>query len=114
VTELRDRHPDLAFIHVVEPRVDGFTEKTPGEFESNEFIRKIWGTRPFISAGGHTRESGMEYADKYGDLIAYGRKFIGNVSGCLDSPDLPENLTGMTVAARSSSSPQGEHPTCKK
>ena len=81
VTELRRRHPDLAFIHVVEPRVDGITEKEPLEHQSNDFLRAIWGDRPFVSAGGHTRESGIEFADKYGDLVAYGRPFISNVSG---------------------------------
>ena len=81
VSELRRRHPDLAYIHVVEPRVDGVMDKELHESKSNDFLRSIWGNRPFISAGGHTRESGTEFADKYGDLIAYGRLFISNVSG---------------------------------
>jgi len=85
VSELRRRHPDLAYIHVVEPRVDGIMDKELHDSESNDFLRSIWGNRPFISAGGHTRESGTEFADKYGDLIAYGRLFISN-------PDLPYRL----------------------
>jgi NADPH2 dehydrogenase len=56
-------------------------DKDQLEYESNDFLRAIWGERPFISAGGHTRESGLEFADKHGDLIAYGRLFISNVSG---------------------------------
>jgi hypothetical protein len=35
--------------------------------------------RVLISAGGYTRELGMEYADTKGDLIVYGRPFIANV-----------------------------------
>ena len=81
MTELRDRHPDLAYIHVIESHSDDFVPRVPLESESNEFIRKIWGNGTYISAGGHTKESGIEFADKYGHLIAYGRAYISNVSG---------------------------------
>jgi NADPH2 dehydrogenase len=84
-------HPNLAYIHVVEPRVDGASIRM-GEIpanESNDFIRDIVrengkGTK-VISAGGYTRESGIEVADGKGDLIAYGRPFLAN-------PDLPLRL----------------------
>ena len=80
VTQLRNRHPDLAYIHVVEPRIDGDKDsKLPPERASNDFLRTIWGDRIFISAGGHTRESGIRFANENGDLIAYGRLFISNV-----------------------------------
>ncbi len=80
--QVKELYPDFAYIHVVEARVDSFTDLSPEdikEFETNDFIRKIWAPKPLISAGGYTRESGMETADEKGDLIAYGRWFISNV-----------------------------------
>lgn len=81
VTQLRERHPDLAYLHVVEPRVDGHLDidVVPEGF-SNDFIREIWGSRRLISAGGYTREIAVETADEKGDLIAFSRSFITNAS----------------------------------
>jgi NADPH2 dehydrogenase len=91
VTQLRRLHPALSYIHVIEPRdvpIEG----------SNDFIRQIWvgnvedghdiddvalardgRRRVIISAGGYTRDLGMEYAETKGDLIAYGKLFLANV-----------------------------------
>ncbi|KAI0057806.1 FMN-linked oxidoreductase [Artomyces pyxidatus] len=84
---LRHAHPDLAYLHIVTPRVDedGESTREPDEGERDDFIRAEWGERPIISSGGFGRESGMEAADKTGDLIAYGRAFIAN-------PDLVRRL----------------------
>ncbi len=63
VSRVKELHPDLAYIHVVETRVDGAADAAPEdikEFETNDFIRKIWAPKPLISAGGYTRESGIE------------------------------------------------------
>ncbi|KAI0064346.1 FMN-linked oxidoreductase [Artomyces pyxidatus] len=87
VTRIRDTHPDLSYLHVVEPRIDGGSARAsvdPGE--SNDFIREIWGPdRRLITAGGYTRQSGLETAERTGNLIAYGRYFIAN-------PDLVRRL----------------------
>ncbi|KAI0064362.1 FMN-linked oxidoreductase [Artomyces pyxidatus] len=86
ITRIRDTHPDLAYIHVVEPRVDGDITREPFEGESNDFIREIWGPeRRMIAAGGFTRELGLETAERTGNLISYGRYFIAN-------PDLVRRL----------------------
>ncbi|EPS98169.1 NADH flavin oxidoreductase/NADH oxidase [Fomitopsis schrenkii] len=84
VSQIAQQHPRLAYIHVVEPRVSGFTDREPLPGETNDFIREIWAPRPLISAGGHTRESAFEFAEK-GDLVAFGRFFISH-------PDLPLRL----------------------
>ncbi|KAJ7869136.1 hypothetical protein B0H14DRAFT_2571988 [Mycena olivaceomarginata] len=73
VTQLRDRYPELAYLHVVEPRY------------SNDFIRDIWGDRRLISAGGYTRETAIAAAEEKGDLIAFARPYVAN-------PDLPYRL----------------------
>ncbi|KAL1753971.1 hypothetical protein FB107DRAFT_249783 [Schizophyllum commune] len=88
VKELKSRHPDLAYIHVVEPRVHGpetIQDKDIDARESNDFLREIWGARPYISAGAYTRELALQTAQEKGDLVAFGRYYISN-------PDLPRRL----------------------
>ncbi|KAI0826125.1 FMN-linked oxidoreductase [Irpex lacteus] len=85
VEQIAKRQPNLAFIHVVEPRVQGSEDRDAPASESNDFIRAIWQPRPLISAGGYTRELAIEVAEKKDDLIAFGRYYISN-------PDLPLRL----------------------
>ncbi|KAJ7287123.1 hypothetical protein C8J57DRAFT_1446042 [Mycena rebaudengoi] len=85
VTQLRERYPDLAYLHVVEPRVNGAETVEVKAGYSNDFIRDIWGDRRLISAGGYTRESAIDTAERKGDLIAFARSYIAN-------PDLPYRL----------------------
>ncbi|KAJ2936026.1 hypothetical protein H1R20_g1068, partial [Candolleomyces eurysporus] len=89
VASLARNHPNLAYLHVVEPpaieeRADikGLAEVPE---ESNDFLRKIWAPRPFISCGLYTGETAIEAAEKKGDIIAFGHHFISN-------PDLPYRL----------------------
>ena len=88
-------HPKLAYIHVVEPRVDGIkdiTEPAPGE--SNDFIRDIWAPRPLILAGGFTRELALDVTERNENvLVAAGRHYIAN-------PDLPKRwMHGLALNA---------------
>ncbi|KAJ3970908.1 NADH:flavin oxidoreductase/NADH oxidase [Lentinula raphanica] len=88
VTKIKEDLPELAYFHVVEPRINGSkTEASDNivQTDSNDFLRSIWRPKPFISAGNYTRETGMRTADEKGDLIAFGRFFISN-------PDLPDRL----------------------
>ncbi|KAL0572971.1 hypothetical protein V5O48_008985 [Marasmius crinis-equi] len=91
VQELKRSHPTLAYIHVVDPRVDGLTELDESSIgkRSNQFIRDIWtegnSGRRLISAGGYGLKTATELADTKGDLVAFGRSFISN-------PDLPYRL----------------------
>ena len=81
VTRIRDLHPSFSYIHLVEPRVDGTTDRVEVPLRhSNDFIRKIWAPRPLISAGGYNLEIAKDVAESKGDLIAFGRRFIANVS----------------------------------
>ncbi|TFK50391.1 NADH:flavin oxidoreductase/NADH oxidase [Heliocybe sulcata] len=86
VTQLLNRFPELAYIHMIEPRTTGNLDvfHVP-EGDSNDFIRDIWAPRPIISAGGYTRELALENAETYDDLVAWGRYYISN-------PDLPYRL----------------------
>ena len=107
VTQLRDRYPGLAYLHVVEPRADGHeTVEVIKDGYSNDFIRHIWGDRRLISSGGYTRETALAAAEEKGDLIAFSRLYIANVSSFFDDhypprdfdwlypwqPDLPYRL----------------------
>lgn len=84
VSQFVERFPDLAYVHFIEPRVQGFDVVSPGAGETNEPLYEIWKPRPIVSAGGHTRESALKAAEA-GQLVAFGRWFISN-------PDLPERL----------------------
>jgi len=85
VNELKKRHPDLAYVHVVEPVIAGNTESETEPSISNDFIRKIWAPRPLISAGAFTPLTAPDHANETGDLVAFGRYFISN-------PDLPKRI----------------------
>ncbi|KAG6917695.1 hypothetical protein DXG01_001465 [Tephrocybe rancida] len=85
VTSLRDTHPSLAYIHVIEPRVSGIADREHEAHESNNFLREIWGERPYISAGGHTEKTAVQAAERNTELAAFGRYYISN-------PDLPLKL----------------------
>ncbi|KAJ7642833.1 putative NADPH2 dehydrogenase chain OYE2 [Mycena rosella] len=80
VSELAARHPTLAYLHLIEPRISGDeprAEGTVGAHESNDALRALWAPRPLIRAGGFDRARC--------NLVAFGRLFISN-------PDLPTRL----------------------
>ncbi|KAF7341348.1 FMN-linked oxidoreductase [Mycena venus] len=85
ISQLAARHPDLAYVHLVEPRISGgSTLEVVGEHESNDALRALWAPRPLIRAGGFSREDALKVAES-GDLTAFGRHYISN-------PDLPTRL----------------------
>ncbi|KAK0189886.1 hypothetical protein F5146DRAFT_1139383 [Armillaria mellea] len=79
VSQIKTQHPDLAYLHIVEPRIFGnFDRETVGADEENDFIREIWAPKTLVAAGGYNRQTAMEAADKTSDLIAFGRHFVSN------------------------------------
>lgn len=86
IKSIVEKHPDMAYLHVVEP------DKGAPETESNDFLRKIWGPRPFITCGDQTRETALTMADETGNLVAFGRYFISNVN-IIPSNQLKYELT---------------------
>ncbi|KIY67830.1 NADH:flavin oxidoreductase/NADH oxidase [Cylindrobasidium torrendii FP15055 ss-10] len=84
-SQLVQHHPNLAYLHVIEPRIAGYNNAEGDGAESNDFIREIWAPRPYMTAGGYVRKNAMEAADKKGELVAIGRYFISN-------PDLVRRL----------------------
>jgi len=66
---IRDAHPNFAYIHVIEDRAK----------DVSDALRKIWGDRPYIAAGGFDRASAISTVEKHGGLVAFGRDFISNV-----------------------------------
>ncbi|KAF8139847.1 NADH:flavin oxidoreductase/NADH oxidase [Boletus edulis] len=87
VTALRDRHPKLAYLHVIEPRVPAGPSDTDTALnpdENNDILRDIWNggeggeERAFIAAGGHIREKALRTAEDKGgqrlrEAVGYGR-----------------------------------------
>lgn len=80
-SQLKARHPRLAYLHAVEPKVVGMYDRKDADIgtdEENDCIRSVWAPKPFISAGGHNCISAIDAAEHRGDLIAFGRHFIAN------------------------------------
>ncbi|OAJ55015.1 alkene reductase [Paraburkholderia ginsengiterrae] len=77
---------DLAYLHVIEPRISGIVERESNESEvSSKDIRRVF-KGPLVAAGGFTRDSAEQIViDGHADLVAFGRMFIAN-------PDLPDRL----------------------
>lgn len=77
---------NLAYLHVIEPRVKGTETLVEGQAPvASSFLRKIF-KGPILAAGGFTRD-GAEAILTRGDadLVAFGRWFASN-------PDLPERF----------------------
>ncbi|KAG7447127.1 FMN-linked oxidoreductase [Guyanagaster necrorhizus] len=104
VSQTKSQHPDLAYLHIMEPRIFGnFDRETVGPDEENDFIRNIWAPKTLIAAGGYNRQTAMEAADKTGDLIAFGRHFVSNVSihDCgLSARTIERHSTSQTTTQR--------------
>ncbi|KAK7031009.1 hypothetical protein VNI00_013799 [Paramarasmius palmivorus] len=90
---LKANHPDMAYLHVIEPRISGgdTLEEVKRPDASNDFLRDLWAPKAYISAGGLTREGAIRLAKKAEEersgveLVSFGRHFIAN-------PDLPVRL----------------------
>jgi 2,4-dienoyl-CoA reductase-like NADH-dependent reductase (Old Yellow Enzyme family) len=76
---LQENHPDLAYLHFIEPREEN-KENTLDPF------RQAW-KGAFISADGYTTDikGALDVSEKTGNLIAFGRLYIAN-------PDLVERI----------------------
>ena len=85
VSQAKERFPNLAYLHATEGRVAGIEDRDDDGLASNDFLRKIWGDKVFISAGGYTPQSATETADRLGGLIAFGRHYIANVGSLLSA-----------------------------
>ncbi|KAI5824147.1 NADH:flavin oxidoreductase/NADH oxidase [Schizophyllum commune Tattone D] len=81
VEQLKTRHPNLAYLHLVEAREHSVMVEEAQQ--SNDYLRKIWAPRPLVSCGAYSRKLAFEVADTKGDIIAVGRPFVSN-------PDLVE------------------------
>lgn len=77
----------LAYLHLVEPRISGNTDRDHAKHESLDFAIDAWnGAGTLILAGGYTAKSASQRVkDDDGIAIAFGRQFTSN-------PDLPRRL----------------------
>lgn len=53
VSEIKARHPKLAYLSLVEPRATGNIDRDAQEGESLDFLAKLWAPLPLLTAGGH-------------------------------------------------------------
>lgn len=81
ISALASSHPSLAYLSLVEPRVQGDEDRIASSNESNEFAYKIWQPRVLLTAGWTSDPEGaVREADERGILAGFGRAFIANVS----------------------------------
>lgn len=91
ITQILERWPRFGYLHVTERRLDPVEnqrlfdptfEDSATIYDENDFIRKLWSAKgkPLITAGGYRRSTALRTAEEKGDLIAFGRFFISNVS----------------------------------
>jgi len=91
ITQILERWPRFGYLHITEKRLDPEENQRLSDptfedsatiYDENDFIRKLWSARgkPLITAGGYRRSTALRTAEKKGDLIAFGRLFIANVS----------------------------------
>jgi NADPH2 dehydrogenase len=82
VTRIRDKHPNFAYIHVLDPPA---SEQSGA---SNEVLREIWGERAYIANTDFERTTAIETVEKKGGLISFARHFLANVR---TDPQYPSN-----------------------
>ncbi|KZV59131.1 NADH:flavin oxidoreductase/NADH oxidase [Peniophora sp. CONT] len=78
VERIHSKHPDLAYIHVVEPDAYGEGSVAEGVVRSNDFVDEIRLPKPVIHAQGYERATALKAAEKEGVLVGFARAFIGN------------------------------------
>ncbi|KAG8977233.1 hypothetical protein FRC05_002233 [Tulasnella sp. 425] len=91
--ELRDRFPDLAYIHFIEGRVHGNSDVASTIPETSDVFREIWQEKDtergkqsvFLTAGGWSPENAAKFVREKGGAVVFGRAFIGN-------PDLVDRI----------------------
>ncbi len=70
---------DLAYLHVVESRIQGNADITENPLETTEFARQLWKKGPFFTAGGYRTKSAIEVADQADNIcVVMGRYFVSN------------------------------------
>ncbi|VDC07426.1 unnamed protein product [Peniophora sp. CBMAI 1063] len=84
VERIHSKHPDLAYIHVIEPEPDRVAS-APGVVRSNAFADEVRLPKPVLHAAAFTPETAREAAERDGVLVGFGKLFISN-------PDLPVRL----------------------
>jgi 2,4-dienoyl-CoA reductase-like NADH-dependent reductase (Old Yellow Enzyme family) len=112
IQQLHDRFPDLAYLHLVEPRIKGDNdakEADASQEDSNDFARTIWGERPLIVAGGFNPKTAANKVEKDGGLVAFGRWYISNVSVSLQVQTLSDTLPSSLICPNGSRLEQTLH-----
>jgi hypothetical protein len=77
--EIKTRHPDFAYLHLVESRAAGVEDKDAPETESLDFLAREWAPKPLLVAGGHKLDAETPAKKYENSVVVYGRYFISNV-----------------------------------
>jgi NADPH2 dehydrogenase len=99
VKAIKEKHPDLAYLHVVQSSISGASDfvNREAQNETLDFLvsvspgfrgtnwsflqHELWSPRPFLVAGGLKADTALEMVKKYDNsAVVFGRYFISNVS----------------------------------
>lgn len=78
VDYFKSSHPDLAYIHVVEPEVEG--KRVGDVVHSNSFIHDLWSPRPLIRTSGFDKDTALAAAQSKDTLVGFARNYLATVS----------------------------------
>jgi hypothetical protein len=101
---IKELYPKFAFLDATE------VERPRDKTESNDFLRKIWAPKVFMSNSGYDRQKGMDLADRTGGLVGYGRSFLANVRVFFLTTASTRFFLTMRTVARSAIQAEQEHP----
>ncbi|KAK9382887.1 uncharacterized protein V2V93DRAFT_363743 [Kockiozyma suomiensis] len=78
INQMKARHPKLAYLHVVEPRVNGTVDRTLEAGETSDIYKALW-PGVYIAAGGFMPDTAREYVRTHeNSMVAFGRRYISN------------------------------------
>ena len=70
VTHIRDSYPEFAYIHIIEATDIVLTgPKVSFTRPPVNFLRDVWGDRPYIANASYERDTAMEAVEKEGSLV---------------------------------------------
>ncbi len=87
--EIKARHPDFAYLHLVESRAAGVEDKDAPDTESLDFLAREWSPKPLLVAGGHKLDADTPARKYDNSVVVYGRYFISNVSHRISYAAMP-------------------------
>jgi NADPH2 dehydrogenase len=77
--QVKQRYPDFAYLHLIEPRAAGDGDAEAKEGDSLRTLTDVWQPKVVLIAGGHGKDGAERVCKDYENSVAvFGRYFIRN------------------------------------